>query len=223
PFLAMQTENRVIYQFWQDSAPEAKTANRGYVTVVAEMFESDKPDARDDSKEFSSFDLQLPHVITTAFTAPEPATALGVTRTGSHITTRDVLFGLSSGKLLSLPDQLFDPRRPKKSPTKDEQAEGLMPYMPTLVLDPKRVLSYSNVVAGIAHIKSAPTHLESTSLVASYGLDLFFTRTSPSGTFDQLSPSFSKVNLVVTTLALVVGCLLGGPMVRRKLTNQAWA
>ncbi|KAJ2884566.1 hypothetical protein IWW38_005414, partial [Coemansia aciculifera] len=50
PFLAMQTENRVIYQFWQDSAPEAKTANRGYVTVVAEMFESDKPDARDDSK-----------------------------------------------------------------------------------------------------------------------------------------------------------------------------
>ncbi|KAJ1885061.1 hypothetical protein GGI08_005541, partial [Coemansia sp. S2] len=229
PFLATQSENRVIYQFWQDSTPEGSSAegaqprSKGYVTVVAEMFESDKPDTRDESKAFSSFDLKMPHVITTAFMAPEPATALGVTRTGSQITTRDVLFGLSSGKLLSLPDQLFDPRRPKKSPTKDEQAEGLMPYMPSLPLDPKRVLSHANVVAGIAHIKSAPTHLESTSLVASYGLDLFFTRTSPSGTFDQLSPSFSKVNLVVTTLALVVGCLLGGPMVRRKLTNQAWA
>ncbi|KAJ2745874.1 hypothetical protein GGI20_001820 [Coemansia sp. BCRC 34301] len=233
PFLVIQSENRVIYQFWQDSAPDGniaegaqprpKAAAKGYVTVVAEMFESEKPDVRDDSKVFSSFDLQLPHVITTALMAPEPATALGVTRTGSHITTRDVLFGLSSGKLLSLPDQLFDPRRPKGPPTKDEQAEGLMPYMPSLALDPKRVLSHRNIVAGIAHIKSAPTHLESTSLVASYGLDLFFTRTSPSGTFDQLSPSFSKVNLVVTTLALVVGCLLGGPMVRRKLTNQAWA
>ncbi|KAJ2882492.1 hypothetical protein H4R27_003413 [Coemansia aciculifera] len=229
PFLATQSENRIIYQLWQDSTPVggstegAQPRSKGYVTVVAEMFESDKPDTRDESKAFSSFDLKLPHVITTAFMAPEPATALGVTRTGSQITTRDVLFGLSSGKLLSLPDQLFDPRRPKKSPTKDEQAEGLMPYMPSLPLDPKRVLSHANVVAGIAHIKSAPTHLESTSLVASYGLDLFFTRTSPSGTFDQLSPSFSKVNLVVTTLALVVGCLLGGPMVRRKLTNQAWA
>ncbi|KAJ2445907.1 hypothetical protein GGI03_007601, partial [Coemansia sp. RSA 2337] len=229
PFLATQSENRVIYQFWQDSTPEGSSAegaqprSKGYVIVVAEMFESDKPDTRDESKAFSSLDLKMPHVITTAFMAPEPATALGVTRTGSQITTRDVLFGLSSGKLLSLPDQLFDPRRPKKSPTKDEQAEGLMPYMPSLPLDPKRVLSHANVVAGIAHIKSAPTHLESTSLVASYGLDLFFTRTSPSGTFDQLSPSFSKVNLVVTTLALVVGCLLGGPMVRRKLTNQAWA
>ncbi|KAJ2686184.1 hypothetical protein IWW39_003795 [Coemansia spiralis] len=225
PFLATQSENRVIYQFWQESGSVegAQPRSKGYVTVVAEMFESDKPDTRDESKAFSSFDLSLPHVITTAFMAPEPATALGVTRTGSQITTRDVLFGLSSGKLLSLPDQMFDPRRPKKAPTKDEQAEGLMPYMPSLPLDPKRVLSHGNVVFGIAHIKSAPTHLESTSLVASYGLDLFFTHTSPSGTFDQLSPSFSKVNLVVTTLALVIGCLLGGPMVRRKLTNQAWA
>ncbi|KAJ2005747.1 hypothetical protein H4R26_001790 [Coemansia thaxteri] len=229
PFLVTQSENRVIYQFWQDSdlqgaANQQKPkATKGYVTVVAELFESDKPDTRDAGKTFSSLDLHLPHVITTAFTAPESATALGVTRTGSHITTRDVLFGLSSGKLLSLPDQLFDPRRPKRAQTKDEQAEGLLPYSPSLLLDPKRVLSHRNVVAGIARIMSAPTHLESTSLVASYGLDLFFTRTSPSGTFDQLSPSFSKVNLVVTTLALVVGCLLGGPMVRRKLTNQAWA
>ncbi|KAI7830029.1 hypothetical protein BX661DRAFT_180963 [Kickxella alabastrina] len=128
-----------------------------------------------------------------------------------HITTRDVLFGLASSKLLGLPDQMFDPRRPKRAPTKDEQAEGLIPYAAPLPLDPKRVLSHYNTVAGITHIKSAPTHLESTSLVASFGLDLFFTRTSPSGTFDQLSPSFSKVNLVVTTLLW------------RKLTNQAWA
>ncbi|KAJ2796390.1 hypothetical protein H4S07_006233, partial [Coemansia furcata] len=103
PFLATQSENRVIYQFWQDSTPKSGSAentqpqSKGYVTVVAELFESDKPDTRDESKAFSSLDLKLPHVITTAFMAPEPATALGVTRTGSHITTRDVLFGLSSG------------------------------------------------------------------------------------------------------------------------------
>lgn len=231
PLLAIQTENRVIYQYWQNGIPssssnstdESVPAARGYVTVVAELFESDKPDTRNDAKTFTSFDMMVPHVVTSAFTSPEPASALGVTRTGSHISTRDVLFGLSSGKLLGLPDQMLDPRRPQEAPTKDEQAEGLIPYMPALPLDPKRVLSHYHGVAKIAHIKAAPTHLESTSLVASFGLDLFFTRTSPSGTFDQLSPSFSKVNLVVTTLALVVGCVLGGPMVRRKMTSQAWA
>ncbi|KAI8325907.1 DUF1620-domain-containing protein [Martensiomyces pterosporus] len=231
PFLALQTENRVIYQFWQDGIPESSPegakkrskSTKGYITVVAELFESEKADAREESKAFSSFDLFLPHVISSAFASPEPASALGVTRTNSDTTTRDVVFGLDSGKLLSLPDQLFDPRRPTKAPTSDEQAEGLLPYGPFLPLDPKRVLSHYNTVAGIRFIKAAPTHLESTSLVSSFGLDLFFTRTSPSGTFDQLSPNFSKVNLVVTTLALVVGCLLGGPMVRRKLTNQAWA
>ncbi|KAJ2763285.1 hypothetical protein H4S06_000175 [Coemansia sp. BCRC 34490] len=224
PFLAVQTENRVVYQLWQDTIGNATdNAARGFVTVVAELFESDTPDTRDTSETFSSTDLLLPNVVTTAFAAPEPVSALGVTRTGSHITTRDVLFGLRSRKLLALPDQLFDPRRPTRPPTKDEQAEGLAPYAASLPLDSRRVLSHHHQVAGIRHIASAPTHLESTALVAAFGLDLFFTRTSPSGTFDQLAPSFSKVNLVVTTLALVVGCLLGGPMVRRKLTNQAWA
>ncbi|KAJ1647184.1 hypothetical protein LPJ64_001444 [Coemansia asiatica] len=229
PFLAIQSENRVIYQFWQEGALEVSGAKRhseavrGFVTVVADLYESSKPDDRDQSRVFSSYDLLLPHVITSAYVSPEPATALGVTRTGSNISTRDVLFGLASNKLLGLPDQMLDPRRPRNAPTKDEQAEGLVQYAAPLVLDPKRVLSHYNSVAGIRRIASAPTHLESTALVSAYGLDLFFTRTSPSGTFDQLSPSFSKVNLVVTTMALVVGCLLGGPMVRRKLTNQAWA
>ncbi|KAJ1763594.1 hypothetical protein LPJ69_002373 [Coemansia sp. RSA 1752] len=217
PFLATLSENRVIYQFWQPGAPA------GYVTAVVELFESDQPDTRDERTEVSSLDLRLPSVVATAFVAPEAATALGTTRTGSSITTRDVLFALASGKLLALPDAMLDPRRPMHAPTKDEQAEGLVAYSAPLPLDPRRVLSHSHAVAGIAHVRSAPTHLESTSLVAAFGLDVFFTRTSPSGTFDQLSPSFSKANLVITSLALVAGCLLGAPMVRRKLTNRAWA
>ncbi|KAJ1847399.1 hypothetical protein LPJ70_001555, partial [Coemansia sp. RSA 2708] len=165
----------------------------------------------------------LPSVVMAAFVAPEAATALGTTRTGSSITTRDVLFGLASGKLLALPDALLDPRRPMGAPTKDEQAEGLVAYAAPLPLDPRRVLSHGHAVAGIAHVRSAPTHLESTALVAAFGLDVFFSRTSPSGLFDQLSPTFSKANLVITSLALVAGCLLGAPMVRRKLTTRAWA
>ncbi|KAJ1740357.1 hypothetical protein LPJ79_000683 [Coemansia sp. RSA 1821] len=216
PFLATLSENRVIYQFWQ-GLPE------GYVTAVIELFESDRPDTRDERTVVSSSDLRVPSVHSAAFVSPGAATALGTTRTGSSITTRDVLFGLASGKLLALPDALLDPRRPMRAPTKDEQAEGLMEYAAPLPLDPRRVLSHQHMVAGIRHVVSEPTHLESTAVVAAFGLDVFFTRTSPSGGFDQLAPSFSKANLVITTLALAAGCLLGAPMVRRKLTNRAWA
>ncbi|KAJ2389728.1 hypothetical protein H4S02_002224 [Coemansia sp. RSA 2611] len=216
PFVATLSENRLVYQFWRGLPA-------GYVTAVAELFESDRPDTRNESPAVSSLDLQLPSVVMAAFVAPEAATALGTTRTGSSITTRDVLFGLASGKLLALPDALLDPRRPMGAPTKDEQAEGLVAYAAPLPLDPRRVLSHGHAVAGIAHVRSAPTHLESTALVAAFGLDVFFSRTSPSGLFDQLSPTFSKANLVITSLALVAGCLLGAPMVRRKLTTRAWA
>ncbi|KAJ1945531.1 hypothetical protein GGF37_001653, partial [Kickxella alabastrina] len=49
PFLAIQTENRVIYQFWQEGIPEIagspirSESVRSYITVVADLFESDKP------------------------------------------------------------------------------------------------------------------------------------------------------------------------------------
>ncbi|KAJ2726118.1 hypothetical protein GGI07_000757 [Coemansia sp. Benny D115] len=230
PFLAVQAENRIVYQFWQEGSPsvpgvrQSSQSVRGWITVVSDLYESDQPDTRHSSAQETSLDLQLPYVVSAAFAAPEAATALGVTRTGSRITTRDVLFGLASGKLLALPDQMLDPRRPRgRQPTKDEQAEGLIPYQPALPLDAKRVLSHGHQVKGIRHVVSAATHLESTALVACFGLDVFASRTSPSGTFDQLAPSFSKVNLVATTLALAAGCLLAGPMVRRKLANQAWA
>ncbi|KAJ2805945.1 hypothetical protein H4R20_001886 [Coemansia guatemalensis] len=224
PFLAVQSESRVIYQLWLDAIPAAAAAPpaRGFVTVVAELFESDRADERTTDSAISSRDLRLPSVVTEAFAAPEPATALAVTRTRARIATRDVLFALSSGKLLALPDQLLDARRPL-APSADEKAEGLLPYAAPLPLDPRRVVSHHNAVASVRRIVSHPTDLESTALVAAFGLDVFFTRLSPSGVFDQLAPTFSKANLVITTLALAVGCLLARPMVHRKLTNRAWA
>ncbi|KAJ2784150.1 hypothetical protein H4R18_001277 [Coemansia javaensis] len=223
PFVATQAENRVVYQLWHDVIPGAAPA-RGYVTVVADLYESDVPDARDARPAFSGLDLAQPAVVTAAFAAPGPATALAATRTASHITTRDVVFALRSGALLSLPAPLLDPRRPVGAPpTADEQAEGLVQYAAPLPLDPRRVLSHVHTVAAVRRVVSAPTHLESTALVAAYGLDLFFTRVTPSGSFDQLSPSFSKLNLAATTLALAAGCLLAAPMVRRQVTARAWA
>jgi hypothetical protein len=50
--------------------------------------------------------------------------------------------------------------------------------------------------------------LESTTIVFAYGLDLFSSRTMPSGTFDILSDSFNKAQLLLTMAALTVGILV---------------
>ena len=55
-----------------------------------------------------------------------------------------------------------------------------------------------------------------------YGLDLFLTRVSPSGTFDVLSESFNKAQLVLTVLGLLGAIVVTRPMVKRKLSDQKW-
>ena len=65
--------------------------------------------------------------------------------------------------------------------------------------------SLQKKVMGLKFIKSLPTHLESTSVVLVYGLDMLFTRRTPSKTFDVLSESFNYSALIMTIVGLVVG------------------
>ena len=77
-------------------------------------------------------------------------------------------------------------------------------------------------VANIRHILTSPALLESTSLVFAYGLDLFFTRVAPSGTFDILSENFNKAQLVLTISGLAVAIVVTKPMVARKRLRERW-
>jgi ER membrane protein complex subunit 1 len=69
---------------------------------------------------------------------------------------------------------------------------------------------------------TSPALLESTSLVLGMGVDLFFTRVSPSGEFDVLGEGFNKVQLLATIFALAIGLMVMKPLVRRKLLKQRW-
>jgi ER membrane protein complex subunit 1 len=71
-------------------------------------------------------------------------------------------------------------------------------------------------------VMTSPALLESTSLIFASGLDLFFTRAAPSGSFDVLSDSFNKTQLLATIAALVVGILVVRPLVQRKMLKQRW-
>jgi hypothetical protein len=77
-------------------------------------------------------------------------------------------------------------------------------------------------VANVRRIVASPSLLESTSLIFVYGLDLFFTRISPSGTFDVLSENFNKVQLVLTVAGLGIAIMVTKPMVRRKRLRERW-
>ena len=55
--------------------------------------------------------------------------------------------------------------------------------------------------------------MESTSLVLAYGSDIYGTRATPSQAFDVLGKSFSKLQLVLTVVALGAGVTVLAPMV----------
>lgn len=212
----IQSENWFVYHFWSnDENP------KGYQTVVLELYEGAQENERVASANFSSFDNIQPHVLSSAFAFPYPVTTMGVTETRNGISTKDILFGLPSHQIMSVNKRLFDPRRPRDKPTKEDQEEMLFPYGP--IPDDKRLfLTYGLDVAGVKSIITSPSLLESTALVFAYGIDTFFTRSSPSRQFDVLSEDFSKTQLLLTITGLIVGIFVTGPMVRRKRVNSLW-
>lgn len=69
---------------------------------------------------------------------------------------------------------------------------------------------------------TSPALLESTSLVFAYGLDLFSTRVAPSNTFDVLSETFNKAQLVFTIGGLALAIVIVKPMVASKRLRERW-
>ena len=108
-------------------------------------------------------------------------------------------------QVVSLDTRLLDPRRPSADPNKHEKLEGLMKYDPLLPFIPTQVASYFQTVAGVNMAYTTPTRLESQCLMLALGgSDVFFTRLSPSRSFDLLPTTFSR-----TALLFAIGGLVG--------------
>ena len=218
PIASVISENWLAYSFWGDVAADESSA-KGYQLVISELYESPLPNDRgslDSAGNYSSVDtLPLPYVVSQAFMIPEPISQLAVTQTRQGITTRQLLCTLpSSNSIIGIPRPVLDPRRPvDRDPTAAEAEEGLFRYAPFLEFDGKWYLSHARDVAGIKEVLSCPTLLESTSLIFAYGSDIYGTRATPSQAFDILGKSFSKLQLVLTVVALGVGVSILAPMV----------
>ncbi|EKV10951.1 Quinonprotein alcohol dehydrogenase-like [Penicillium digitatum] len=227
PIASVMSENWFAYSFWGD-VDGSESSAKGYQLVISELYESPFPNDRgvlDSATNYSSTaTLPLPHVISQAFMIPESISHMAVTQTRQGITTRQLLCTLpSSNSIVGIPRPVLDPRRPvDRDPTTAEAEEGLFRYAPYLDFDGKWYVSHTRDVAGIKTVLSRPTLLESTSLIFAYGSDIYGTRATPSQAFDILGKSFSKLQLVLTVVALGAGVTVLAPMARRKQVNALW-
>merc|ERR1711904_212990 len=100
--------------------------------------------------------------------------------------------------------------------------EPLPPYAPVMPLKTTDVMTHNYPVGQVAGIASSPTSLESTSLVFSYGLDLFFTPVQTAKAYDVLAPNFNYTllfcSIIVVVAALLVTCFLS----RRMTLADRW-
>ncbi|WEW56005.1 hypothetical protein PRK78_001440 [Emydomyces testavorans] len=220
PIASIISENWFAYSFWADVTDTSDA--KGYRLVISELYESPIPndrgllgDAANYSSIRTSMGLPRPHVISQAYMIPEAISNMAVTETRQGITIRQLLCTLpASNAIVGIPRFVLDPRRPvNRDPTSQEAEEGLVRYTPFLDFDPKWYLNHAREVMGIRRIESSPTLLESSTLVFAYGFDVFGTRLAPSQPFDLLGKGFSKIQLLLTVVALAVGVAILAPLV----------
>ena len=246
------SENWIAYSLYLDplkdnaeASSKAPTLPKGHQLIVSELFESSLPNDRGPLGQSSNYSTihpltasddsttSTPYVISQAYLLPGPISKITTTSTLQSITPRSLICILPNlNALISIPRSVADPRRPVgRDPTSAEIEEGLFRHNAQIDFEPKWILTHKREVMGLTDVITAPTLLESTSLVFAYGeLDFFGTRVAPIGEFDVLGKGFSRFQLMATVVGLAV--LTGGlaPMVclvsffvRLLLENPCWS
>ena len=222
---ALISENWIFYSFANEKTRRAEV---GVLSLYEGMIDSaglTAFTAPELSTAFSSLDARhsKPVVLAKTYSLARPVTALGMTATRSGISSRRLVVASVDGRVYAVDRKALEPRRPV-GPLKDsEKKEGLAQYSEYIPFLPYATLSYNLTVEGVQRILTAPTDLESQTLILAYGgPDIFFTRTSPSRGFDLLPDSFNRELLLVVVVALVLVTLELRQRVSKKFQRQAW-
>jgi hypothetical protein len=174
---------------------------------------------------FSSFDARItkPVVLAKTYTFPKAITALGATATRGGISSRKILIASSDGKITSVDRAMLETRRPMGEVKDVEKKEGLFPYSELIPQISPMALTYNQTIDSVTSIVTAPTSLESQSLILAFGgPDLFFTRTSPSKGFDLLPDSFSRLLVSIVSVSLVIVLFVVKRIGNNKALKQGW-
>eukprot|EP00977_Amphora_coffeiformis_P003499 scaffold655_cov162-Amphora_coffeaeformis.AAC.20 len=219
------SENWIIYSF---ASEKTRRTEIGVLSLYEGMIDSKGLTAfstPERTTAFSSVDAKeaKPVVLSKTYSMVKAITALGISATGGGISGRRLLAATLSGQIFGVDRKMLEPRRPLSKLKDTEQKEGLRQYeelIPTVSL---MALSHSNTVEGVKGIVSAPTDLESQTLILAFGgPDIFYTRTSPSRGFDLLPESFSRVLLSIIVAALLAVLFAIKTRVSKKMKDQGW-
>ncbi|KAK3137235.1 hypothetical protein QOZ80_5BG0449570 [Eleusine coracana subsp. coracana] len=209
PVHAVVSENWVVYHYFN------LRAHRFEMSVI-EIYDQSRADNKDVMKLIlGKHNLSAP---ITSYSRPEVVVksqsyffthsvkAMAVTQTAKGITSKQLLIGTVGDQVLALDKRFLDPRR-SVNPTQQEKEEGIIPLTDSLPIIPQSFVTHSHQVEALRGIVSIPAKLESTTLVFTYGVDLFYTQLAPSRTYDSLTDEFSYALLLIT-IAVLVGAII---------------
>ncbi|TRY87079.1 hypothetical protein DNTS_009164 [Danionella cerebrum] len=212
PVHCVHSENWVVYVYWNSKFRRNEFS-------VLELFEGAE---LYNSTVFSSLDRpHPPQVLQQSYIFPAPISTLEATLTEKGITSRHLLVGLPSGNILSLPKMFLDPRRPEMV-SEQSREENLIPYAPEMPIRTEWFINYNQTVARVRGIYTAPSGLESTCLVVSFGLDIYQTKVFPSKQFDVLKDDYDYVLISSVLLGLFFATMISKRLAEVKLLNRAW-
>jgi len=213
PLQMVLSENWLVFLYYN------LKARRTEISVV-EMFEGFE---EKNSTAFSSLDsLDHPVFLSQGYLLPlTHVSTMSVTNTERGITHKNLLLALESGYIYTIPKNLLDPRRSFQHTAQLEE-EGLVPYVPEMPLHPMTFVNYNKTVEKIRGIHTAAAGLESTSLVLAYGLDLYFTRVTPSRKFDVLKEDFDYIFISGVLSALILGTIIASKLASIRKLNLSW-
>lgn len=212
PVSITHSENWIVYHYYNSKL-------RRYELAVLEIHESSSNLTH--SLWSSLTPPPPPEVTSQAYTFGSALSALTATQTMRGITHKAILLGLHSGHIASIPKHILDPRRQLHA-TDEMREEGLPPYIPDIAVKPVHFINYNQTVTRLRDIYTAPSGLESTSLVLACGLDLYFTRVVPSKQFDLLPEDFDFTLVAAVVGALVAATFVLSRLSRRKLLKLIW-
>jgi len=209
------SENWVVYGYWNTKAKRHEVGVLSLYEGMMGPLDLNPFKVPLQEATFSSFRAKPPVVMQRTFVFPKALKHLAATVTAQGISTKNMVAVLEGGQVAMVPRRLLDPRRPNGKPSQAEASEGLLQYHPYLVLDPRAFVSMNQTVLGAERVFVTTAVIESTTLVLTAGLDLFFTRATPSKTFDLLAADFNKEFLL-----LLLGGLLVATVGLRKLDKD---
>lgn len=201
--------NLVVGEYWFAYTYLSLNGPQTPKITMGELFETDQVNTRLSTEEVNVLeDTTLPFLSLASWRVPygEQVYSLGVSKTRFGAAARELLFALED-KVITIPRGALSTLQP----------------IPKLEIGQHNYLSHILGVHRAEHIVSAPTNLESTYLVATYGgPDLFMTRSAPSGDLDRLHKKFPKIKLVIFVAVLAFSISALAPIARLKKLNSQW-